>query len=380
MPTTIVLRTARIFFAAVFIFSGFVKAVDPLGSTYKFQDFLMAFGVEWLFPAALPLAVLLSALEFVIGFAFLFGLKMQVFAPAGLALMAVFTPATIFIALTDPVPHCGCFGDAIVISNPATAFKNVLLFAAAAVVFFNRRNIRPLLSGKNEGLSILAAAVMIAGISLYGLTYLPVIDFRPWKVGNNIAELIAPPEEASRQIVLVFKNRKTGETRDYPADDYPWDDPEWAELWEYKDRKEKKKKPDAESPIANFSIMDESGLDLTESFIGAPGYLYLVVAYDLNTTRSRAFDEKLAPLAEMAMQSGRDWIALTASPPEIVHDFRKTHDAAYPFFFSDERALKTIIRSNPGLVVLKDGVVIGKWPYRKLPSPDTINSNIANKK
>ncbi len=380
MPITILLRTARIFFAAVFIFSGLVKAVDPLGAAYKFQDFFMAFGVEWLFPAALPLAALLSTLEFIVGFAFLFGLKMQVFAPAGFALMAVFTPATIFIALTDPVPHCGCFGDAIVISNQATAFKNVLLFAAAGVVFFNRRNIRPLLSGKYEGLSILTAVFMIAGISLYGLTYLPIIDFRPWKAGNNIAEQIALPEEASRQIVLVFENRKTGETRDYPADDYPWDDPEWVELWEYTDRKEKKEKPEAESPIANFNIVDESGNDLTDSLINAPGYLYMVVAYDLNTTRSRTFDEKLAPLAEIALQSGHEWIALTASPPEIVNDFRKKHDAAYPFFFSDERELKTIIRSNPGLVVLKDGVVVEKWPYRKFPSPDTINRNITNKK
>lgn len=372
MPIKIVLWTARILFGVVFIFSGFVKGVDPLGATYKFQDFFMAFGVEWLFPAALPLAVLLSTLEFVVGFAFLSGLKIRIFAPAGLALMAVFTPATIFIALTDPVPHCGCFGDAIVISNQTTAYKNLLLFAAAGVVFFNRNKIRPLVSGKAEGVSALAAAFMIAGISLYSLTYLPIIDFRPWSAGNNIAEQIALPEEASRQIVLVFENRKTGETREYPADDYPWDDPEWAEQWHYKDRKEKKEKADPESPIANFGIMDKSGNDLTESFIGAPGYLYLVVAYDLNTTSTRAFDEKLAPLAEKALQNGHEWIALTASPPEIVGDFRKKHDAVYPFFFSDERELKTIIRSNPGLVLLKDGVVLGKWPHTRIPSFERI--------
>jgi len=381
MPINIVRQTARFFFAAVFIFSGFVKAVDPLGSTYKFQDFFTAFGVEWLFPAALPLAVGLSTLEFVVGAAFLTGLKMQVFAPTGLALMAVLTPATIFIALTDPVPHCGCFGDAIVISNQATAYKNLLLFAAAAVVFFNRRTIRPLISGKSLWIAVLTAVFMISGISLYGLTYLPIIDFRPWKPGNNIAELIASPEEPSRPIVLVFENRKTGETRNYPADDYPWDDPEWAELWEYKDRKEKKAKPDAGTSIANFnithfSIMDKSGNDLTASFINTPGYLYLVVAYDLNTANGRAFDEKLAPLAETALQNGHEWIALTASPPETVRDFRQTHDAAYPFFFSDERELKTVIRSNPGLVILKNGVVAEKWPYRNLPSPETLIRDI----
>ena len=132
-----IIWTARIFFAVIFMVSGFVKAVDPLGSAYKFQDFFAAFNVEWLFPAALPVAVFLSSLEFLVGFAFLFGLKLRLFAPAGLVLMAVFTPATVYIALTDPVPHCGCFGDAIIISNQATAYKNLLLLAASAIVFFN---------------------------------------------------------------------------------------------------------------------------------------------------------------------------------------------------------------------------------------------------
>ena len=369
-----IIRTARIFFAVILIVSGFVKAVDPLGSAYKFQDFFTAFDVEWLFPAALPFAVLLSTLEFVVGFAFLFGLKLRLFAPAGLILMAVFTPVTVYIALTDPVPHCGCFGDAIVISNQATAYKNLLLLAASTIVFFNRNRIQPLFPPKAGTFAITAATVLVSGLSVYSLKYLPIIDFRPWKIGSNIAELVAPPSHHSSTIYLVFENRETGETRTYPANDYPWDDPEWAAQWKYKTRQETRTNRQTDSPIENFNITDESGEDLTEAIIAHPGYVYLVVAYDLISTNKDAFALKLAPLAEKIEKNGHDFIVLTASPPDIIHAFRENHAAAYPFYLSDERELKTVIRSNPGLVLMKDGVVLGKWPHTAIPSFEYIKN------
>ncbi len=374
MIARIIVNAARVFFGAVLLFSGFVKAVDPLGSMYKFQDFFTAFGVEWLFPAALPLAVGLSTVEFVVGFAFLAGVKMQVFAPLGLVLMGFFAPATIFIALTDPVPHCGCFGDAIVISNQATAAKNVLLFFASAMVFFCKDRIRPVFSGKSAFFSLFAAAGLAAGLSAYALIFLPTIDFRPWKVGADIAALLEKSHEPSGAVYLVFENRKTGETRTYPSDDYPWDDPEWADLWEYRARKEKMPYRQFESPIENFSIMDEDGFDQTLQIIAAPGYLYLVAAYDLQTANMRAFDRNLAPLARQAGKDGHDFVVLTASPPDVVDSFRKGRRQGYPVFFSDERELKTIIRSNPGLVLMKDGVVLGKWPHTRIPEYDHIKN------
>lgn len=367
----VIVWTARVFFATVFIFSGFVKAIDPLGVTYKFQDFFVAFGMESFFPVALPLAILLSTLEFVVGFAFLFGLKLLLFAPAGLALMAVFTPATIYIALTNPVPHCGCFGDAIVISNQATAYKNGLLLAAAAVVFYNKDRIRASFPPKTSVLSILAVVVLISGLSVYCLKYLPIIDFRPWKVGSNMAEWVASPPDTSGRIFLVFENRETGETRNYPADDYPWDDPEWADLWQYKTRLETTK-PQVAAPIGNFDIVDEWENDRTGSIITDPGYLYLVVAYNLDTANNRAFEIKLAALAEEAQKSDYAFIVLTASPLDIIDAFKEKHAAGYPIFHSDERELKTIIRSNPGLVLMKDGMVLGKWPHTNMPMFDQI--------
>lgn len=367
MPTKIIIFLSRIIFAAVLIFSGFVKAVDPLGSAYKFQDFFAAFGVEWLFPAALPLAIFLSTLEFAVGFAFLFCLNMRLFAPIGLILMAVFTPATVYIALTNPVPHCGCFGDAIVISNHATASKNLALLIASVIVFFNRDRLRSPWSHKTDGLLIFSAISLIVAISFYGLRYLPIIDFRPWKVGNNIAEMIEAPPSSSGRIYLVFENRSTGETRQYPADNYPWDDPEWNELWKYKARKENNLQSAFDSPLGNFRIVDESGRDITGSILSDPGYLYLVVAYDLNTTNRRAFDTKITPLAEKIEKDGHSLVVLTAAISNDIKAFKNRHNAGYPFYQSDERELKTIVRANPGLVLMKNGIVIAKWAHLEIP-------------
>lgn len=360
---------SRLFFGVVLVISGFVKSIDPLGTTYKLQDFFTAFRVEWLFPAALPFAVLLSSLEFFVGFAFLLGLKLRITAPVGFIMMVIFTPATLYIALTDPVPHCGCFGDAMILTNWETFYKNMLLFAAAAVVFLKREKIRPFSSHVPDGYLALFAGVFIVTLSLYCLTYLPLMDFRPWKIGNDIGAYISSEQGPSANVQLVFKNRKTGAVEKYPADDYPWDDPEWTDVWEYEASiQEADELRRTESPIENFIIVDASGEDLTEPIINSSGYQYLVVAYDLHTTNKGAFYDRVNPLAENAMAHGYPFLVLTASSYETIDAFRERQNAAYPFYQSDERELKTIIRSNPGLVLLKDGVVMGKWPHSRIPS------------
>lgn len=360
---------SRFFFGVVFILSGFVKSIDPLGTTYKLQDFFTAFRMEWLFPAALPFSVFLGSLEFLVGFAFLLGLKLRLTAPVGLLLIAIFTPATLYIALTDPVPHCGCFGDAIILTNWETFYKNILLLAAAAVVFFNRKKIRAFLSFDADGSLTIFSGVFIVFLSLYCLSYLPLIDFRPWKIGNDVGAYISADQRPSPDVHLIFKNRKTGAVKKYPADNYPWDDPEWTEVWEYEARiQQTDELRRMESPLENFIIVDASGEDLTEPIINRSGFQYLVVAYDLHTTKKNAFYDRVNLLAENAMAHGYPFMVITASSYETIDAFRERQNAAYPFYQSDERGLKTIIRSNPGLVLLKDGVVMGKWPHRRIPS------------
>ncbi len=362
-----ILWLSRITLGLVFIFSGFVKAIDPLGSAYKFQDYFLAFGTEWMSFSALPLAIALSTLEFVIGVGVLAGIRMRLSAWGGLLFMAFFTPLTLYIAITDPVPDCGCFGDAIIISNWETFYKNLFILAAAIVVFVHRNKVRPPWSKPVDNILLALTTIAIVWLSVYCLRNLPVIDFRPWKVGNDISELVMPTEEIA-EVYLIFENQETGERREYPAGDYPWDDPEWAAQWLVKDQRREVVQPYREAEIDAFYIEDEFGDDLTDFYMTKPGYLFMVVAHDLYRTNTGAFGQRITPLAREAEDAGYPFIVLTGSSLDAIESFRHAHQTPYPFYLSDEIELKTIIRSNPGLVLIKEGVVKGKWSHRNIPS------------
>ncbi len=362
---------SRILLAVVFIFSGFVKAIDPLGSAYKFQDYFMAFGTEWMTFASLPMAILLSTLEFVIGVGILFGIMMRMSAWGGLLFMAFFTPLTLYIAITDPVPDCGCFGDAIIISNWETFYKNIFILAAAIVVFIYRNKIKPPWSKTVDRSLIVLFTIGVLWLSAYCLRNLPVIDFRPWKTGNDVSELVMPTEEIARTY-LVYENIESGEVREYTSDELPWDDPEWAARWQFREQRREVIQAYQEAEIDAFYIEDEFGDDLTDFYITKPGYLFIIVAHDLHRTNTRAFRTRINPLARDVEEQGYPFIVLTGSSADKMEEFRHEHQTPYPFYLSDEIELKTVIRSNPGLLVMKDGVVKGKWAYRNIPDLERI--------
>ncbi len=358
---------SRILFGGVFIFAGFTKAIDPLGSAYKFEDYFLAFGMESLFPLALPLAILLNTVEFLVGFTILLGLKMRLSAWVGLLFMAFFTPLTLYIAITNPVPDCGCFGDAVIISNWDTFYKNVVILAAAILIFIRRDKIQPLWSQKKDGYLAGGLAILILWLSMHCLLNLPIIDFRPWKTGNDITQQLEPVQEEIVEHLFVYENTETGETRKFDMDNLPTD-----EEWEYVDREQKLIQEYIPSPIENFVIEDEFGQDLTWDIISNPGYQLLVVAYDLKRTHQKAFTGNIKETAMAARHDGIDVITLTSSTFSDIQHFKQEHDLDWTFFQSDERELKTIIRSNPGLVLLQNGVVIEKWHHRNIPSYDSM--------
>lgn len=367
----ILLWISRILFGLVFIFSGFVKAIDPLGSTYKLQDYFLAFGLEWLFSMALPLAIILSTLEFLIGINVLLGIKMRQSALGGLIFMLFFTPLTLYMAIYNPVPDCGCFGDAIIISNWQTFYKNIVFLAAAIFIFIKRKEVRPLWTERNDWyLSGMVALIGIA-ISLYCLHNLPIIDFRPWKVGNNVLQLMTPQAEQA-EVYLIFENQQTGELTEYPASDYPWDDPEWTQLWKFKDQRKEIIKPYMAAPIDDFRILDEYGGEHTETYIANPGYQLIIVAYDLLKTNRKAFERRITPLARAAEESGYELIVLSGSTWEVIDAFRHQLQTPYKFYQADAVKLKTIIRSNPGLTLMKNGVVLRHWAHRNIPDFETL--------
>ncbi len=355
---------ARIVFGIAFMFAGFTKAIDPLGSVYVFDDYFVAFGMEWLMPLSLPLAIILNTVEFIVGVAILLGLKMYFSAWAGLLFMIFFTPLTLYIAITDAVPHCGCFGEAWVISNWETFYKNIVLLAAAVLIFLKKEKIPPLWSHKKDWWLIGGITIIVLWLSVLCLRNLPVMDFRPWKVGNDITEQLKPVQEGKSEFVFIYENTKTGEKKEFEMDDLP----SAEDGWQYVDRKEIVIKKHIPSPIENFDIRDEYEIDHTEMFIENPDYQFIVVAYDLRTTNTNAFTDKLNELANKAIEVGYSFIVLTSNSFDEIDSFRHKHQTPYDFYQSDERELKTIIRSNPGLVLMRDGIVLGKWHYRNIPS------------
>lgn len=370
---TLTLWISRILFGIVFIFSGFVKAVDPLGSTYKFQDYFLAFNAEWMFPVALPLAILLSALEFVVGAAVLVGAKMKYASWGGLLFMLFFTPLTLYIAIADPVPDCGCFGDALIISNWETFYKNLIILAAIIFIFIYRSKFKPIISPKKDWLMPGIFAVFILFISVYSLRNLPIIDFRPWKKGAHIYEQLSPVQEQIAEFTFVYENPETGEQKEFAVDNLP------SDPWVYVDRKEKIIQEFIDAPITNFYIQDEYGDDYTDSYIANPDFQFIVVAYDPGRTNKKAFEKKINDFARLAEEDGVSFIALTGSTFESMDAFRHEVQASYPFYQSDGTALKTIIRSNPGMLLLHNGVVLDKWHYSDIPDYQKVKDKYLQK-
>jgi len=328
----------------------------------------MAFGIEWMYPTALPFAVLMSALEFAIGVAVLLGIKMKWSSLGGLLFMLFFTPLTLYIAIYEPVTDCGCFGDALIISNWATFNKNIVILGAIVFIFFFRDRVKPLWSERNDWYLAGLVTLAIVILSVYCLRNLPIIDFRPWKIGNNIWEQMQPVQDEIVEYSFIYQNTGTGEQREFSITEVP----SAGDGWEFVDRKDYVKQEFIPPAIDDFVILDENGDDWAESYLGNPDYQFLLIAYDLSQTNTKAFKNRINEFAARAESDNVSFIVLTASSFENIEIFRHTHQTPYPFYQSNEAMLKTIIRANPGLVLMKDWVVLSNWHHRNIPDYETV--------
>jgi len=308
---------SRLLVGGMFLYSGFVKGVDPLGSAYKFTDYFIAFGMDSLQALSLPLAFLLALLEFVLGAALVLQLGTRQAAACTLLFLSFFTPFTLVLAFTNPVSDCGCFGDALVLTNWQTFWKNLVLLLAAWVTFGYRKHFQSSLSpGRQTALLLLLGGGSLA-LSMYSYRHLPLLDFRPYAIGKHLAE---------------------GETL--------------------------------------FIEHPERG-DITEAIANDPGYTFLVVTRDLAQSHPQS-QAKLNALARYAQARGDRFLGLTASLPDEVAVFQERHQTPYVYCFADETQLKTAIRSNPGLLLLQNGTVIGKWSANDLPDVEALRDKPLN--
>lgn len=358
------LNIACLLLAVVFIFSGFVKAVDPLGTFYKINDYAVAFGWGGVFPKSLLLllSIVLCSLEFVIGVMLLFRVRERISSLLALLFMAFMTPLTLYLALTNPISDCGCFGDALILTNWQTFFKNVVLLAAAIFVYIGKDGLERIVSLLKDWMISSWASVFALGICMYSLYYIPMIDFRPYKIGVNILEAMSFPEDAEASVFDTrFLMEKDGEKKEFTLDNYP------DSTWTFVETRTILVKQGYEPPIHDFSLMNmETGEDETDEVLNRSGYSFMMVTHRVGDADESNVD-LINEIYDYSMRYGYDFFAVTSSPEKDIEVWKEETGAEYPFYMSDDIALKTIVRSNPGLLLLKDGTILNKWSVNNLP-------------
>ena len=356
---TVAVNVCRLLLAATFIFSGFVKANDPLGTVYKLEDYVHA--MAWFtLPDTFLLgcAVILALFEFTLGVYLLFGMKRKATSAITLAFMVVMTLLTVYIAIANPVEDCGCFGDVLILSNGATLAKNIVLLGAAVLVSRYYRLQKDFLGSTAKWLIAFVSLCLIIVYAVYCIVCLPVLDFRPYKVGTNLREAVTSDQQKF-DVKIVYE--KDGQTLELSAED---EDPD--STWTYVET--------CRTPIetqhlatADFYVADADGEDVTEEILLADGYTLLLIIPDLMNADEGCVD-KVNEVYDYAQEKGWGFYCLTSSEDQRAQTYWNDHTGAeYMYYIAEERMLKTVVRGQPGLVLLQDGVIVKKWGNYNLP-------------
>ena len=369
-----IVNLCRIIVAVTFIFSGFVKAIDPIGTQYKLQDYLGAIGMAGILPnwTLLAVAVFLAAIEFCIGIFLLFAIQRRLISKLTVAFMAFMTMVTVWIVMADPVKDCGCFGDALHLTNTETLIKNIVLLVCSLAIMYRPLAMFRFVSKSNQWIVTNYTIVFILMSSGFSLYYLPIFDFRPYHIGVNIPRGMEIPKGAKLpQFKTTFIMEKNGLRKEFTLDNYP------DASWKFIDSKTVQTSEGYIPPIHDFSITDnKTGLDLTNSVLSHKGYTFLLIAPHLETADDSNFGD-IDRLYEYAQSYDIPFYCLTASTTKAIKRWIDLTGAEYPFCITDEAVLKTIIRSNPGLLLLKDGTIINKWSHNNLPNEAKLSRPIS---
>ncbi len=464
---------SRVLIGLVFIYSGFVKVVDPLGSAYKFNDYFTAMNLEFLSGMALTFAILMSAAELLIGIALLFNLLPKISSWASLLFMAMFTPVTLWLAIANPVSDCGCFGDALILTNWETFFKNVVIDVFVVIIFLQRKKFQPLYSLFIQWVIGLVFITSVFVLELYCINNLPIVDFRPYHIGANISEGMVVPDEEKDNIDVyesVFIYEKNGEQKEFLAESLP------DSTWTFVDAEHKLVEEGYVPPIHDFTIEpvyltgisqepqdevyvnlydaelvyekdgetefftvdmlpdsswnyqeliyeedlevekidlvymspdgseesftlhdrpDESyifidalyesdapvnlipyGEDIADIVLADSNYFFIMVSTHIEDAKTENL-EKINNIAAFCEQESYNFYCLTASTEEDIIEFIDSNDPIYNFYNTDPITLKTIVRSNPGLLLLRNGTVIDKWSSKNIPEVEELQKDLA---
>jgi hypothetical protein len=449
-PPNILITFLQDFVGVFFIFSGFVKAVDPLGTGYKMHEYFEAFAGEGLRPfweslsAFSPyMAIFMIALELFVGVMLIIGwmprltvgliwlLTLFFTVLTGYTYLSGFCISKLFMVLSTvvallfagiafprkqivrnntaffafgaliivfliakfsglffqcefketgmKVTDCGCFGDFIKLKPWETFYKDIMLDLIILILVLGVKNVRPLFSETLRNVTAAVVGILALGFCLYNV-YIdePIIDFRPYAIGNDINDLRKEKVPAKVEMVFVYRSNKTGQPKEFSYDDVMKGKMDYAEYDSMLERKDKVLDPGIPAKITNLRIENDEGIDITDTLLHDPNFSLMVVSYNLRKSNEAAF-QKLNLLAAQCEEAGVKFYAVTSNDGH-VDEFRHRNQTAYPFYNADETPLKTIIRSNPGLVLFKNGVVINKWHHFHFPSFEELNTQYFNKK
>lgn len=364
----------RISVGLLFIFSGLIKANDPLGFSYKLQEYFEVFHITFLNNLALCFAILLCAMEMILGFALLIGVYKKLVAWGLLLIIIFFSFLTFYSAFFKVVQTCGCFGDAIPLTPWQSFSKDLALLLLIVALFKNQEKISPLFSEETGERLLMLSMVLAVGFGCFTYSFSPVVDFLPYKIGANIPDEMKTPSGAmpdEYELTYSLKNKKSGEAKTMTDKEYIksgiWKDTNWQVEGNPESRLVKK---GFTPKIADLSIQDAQRTDYTKELLSNPFYSLVIVAYDLNKTDTSAINRLNALAANLTQNFNTRTILLTSNSATDAAAFAKKHRLVSEIFYADGVPLKSMVRANPGVILLKNGTIINKWHFHTVPDYD----------
>lgn len=353
---------SRVLIGLIFLFSGYVKVIDPVGSAIKFGEYFEAFHMHALAPASLVFGVMLAVVELVIGICLLFGVKVKLISWATLAFMVFFTVLTFILAVFNPVSDCGCFGDAIKLTNWETFYKNLIILPFTIFIFIQRSNYKSYFPDKTEWMLLSILVAFSTGIAVYAYRHLPLIDFMAYKVGSNIQEGRSIPEGAPEAVFdNTFIYEKDGKQDRFKIDNLP--DSTWTFV-------------DAETILisegyvpltSDFTITDKNGDFITDEILELPGYMVFIISTDITKVNRKEMAE-INSLYAYSKAHDIHCMVLTSSGYNDIETTLSETGTDFDTYFTDATVLKSMIRSNPGIMLLNNATILKKWSNHDIPS------------
>lgn len=378
----ILAEMARFILGFTFMFSGFVKSIDPWGFAYKIEDYFTAFNLSSLSGFAFWISAILSALEFILGAFLVIGLYRKLSCLWLLIIMIFMTPLTLYLAIYNPISDCGCFGDAVTITNWETFYKNIVLLICAIFVYKHNQLLFNFFTGKFYWLVFYFIIIFALAFVVRNYIYEPIIDFRPYNIGTRVEDKMTVPEDKQEISEIRMIYSKNGVKQEFPIDDYPWNDSTWT----YIDTKSHILHKGEEPAIKDFKIneleFDNSGTkiidnkDITAQILNDSNYVFLIISPTLKNLNTE-YLSNLEDVQYYAKEYKYKCYFLTSSGAGEILSFMKKNLVFFDFCQADERVLKTISRTNPSVLLLKDGVIYNKWADLEIPSEAQLNAPLS---